>query len=384
MGGLQVEGYLTLCSNVWKAVLTPNEAKFVCAFCFEPGPHEHSVHGRMVVHERFCSLELKSQTHDHLNKSHFGVEDSQAEHKESVHFDCSDCQTDEPSVNSAGDEIKTDANNDNYSFIFPNNDEIKSKETHKPNDIGKFDSEDIESYVFLSAMDGSSNECEESESTSFVNENEEETDTSIPELSKINKVKPVRILDTRFKIRSNDVSVKELVGKQAKKVNKSGQAKYICDICGRPCFTPSALKVHRAALHGCDVEPITCEACGFVSPTKVHHAYHTKAKHSETRLICQYCGKSFSIGSSFNRHVKMHTNPSTPDVKCTICGLGLKGKARLKIHMKLHLDKQNAHKCYVCGLVFSSFIKLRSHRQVHRFIKVFDKRENVLSKIKRM
>lgn len=95
----------------------------------------------------------------------------------------------------------------------------------------------------------------------------------------------------------------------------------------------------------------------------IHYGNSTSA-----RIVCDICGKGFNQASHLYKHIQSHhsDNPDKQAKKdenksemCTICGLWLSSRYRLKLHRKCHSMEPN--KCTICGLEAPNHDALLGH-----------------------
>ncbi|XP_014249964.1 zinc finger protein 567-like [Cimex lectularius] len=150
---------------------------------------------------------------------------------------------------------------------------------------------------------------------------------------------------------------------------------HLCHICGATFKRKDHVNHHRRTVHIThrDVirelgakgeEPLTCEVCGDVKPTRHAMQVHKK-KHSKV-CLCDVCNKSFSLSSLLKEHmIKDHAEDLCT---CSICGDVMKSGHSLYLHKKKHLT---SYICDVCGKSFSLPSSLRTHMVVHSDEKPF-------------
>lgn len=94
----------------------------------------------------------------------------------------------------------------------------------------------------------------------------------------------------------------------------------------------------------------------------IHYGNSTGA-----RIVCDICGKGFLQVSHLQKHIEAH-HSDNPDKKakgenksemCTICGLWLSSRYRLKLHRKCHTMEPN--RCQECGLEAPNHDALLGH-----------------------
>lgn len=94
----------------------------------------------------------------------------------------------------------------------------------------------------------------------------------------------------------------------------------------------------------------------------IHYGNTTGAQ-----VVCDICGKGFHQVSHLNKHIEKYHNgkeeikPKEPtkSEKCTICGLWLSSRYRLKLHRKSHSMEPN--KCRTCGVIAPNHDALLGH-----------------------
>ncbi|KAK2705142.1 hypothetical protein QYM36_017251 [Artemia franciscana] len=356
---LHVEGLLSLSPEVLKATLVANKSKMVCGLCFKTESHVHSVNGTILFNSNECCIELQCQDDDNttLSDVEFKVEENNVSDNEAVASD--------------------DSDDDFPYFVKPNADEpiefsFQTREIDLSMSAGTSNIDEANHK----AVDHISIEEQFSEDLDLKNDLPKKihvlkkVDLTVDKNDKKNQIYECQKCQESYSNRN------VFINHCATHHGIPASRIFDCDICGKTCKGPHLLKLHRSSIHGIEVQPITCELCQHISPTHVHHNYHMKAKHCETPLVCHLCGKSFTIRSSFNRHIRLHNGIKTPKRLCPICGVYISRPDFLRSHIKLHTDGPNAHKCDECDAVFPSFRKLRSHRQHHRFVRVFNCRNN--------
>lgn len=109
--------------------------------------------------------------------------------------------------------------------------------------------------------------------------------------------------------------------------------------------------------------------CRFYTEEKrnVHEQLIHFGDTTKARTVCDICGKGFLQASHLHQHVKAHHSDKNamkaerPEERemCTICGLWLPNRYRLKHHRKLH--KLEPKKCDQCGLEAPSQDALLGH-----------------------
>uniref|UniRef100_A0A023EZ05 Putative c2h2-type zn-finger protein n=1 Tax=Triatoma infestans TaxID=30076 RepID=A0A023EZ05_TRIIF len=138
-----------------------------------------------------------------------------------------------------------------------------------------------------------------------------------------------------------------------------------CDICGAVFSLCSLLKSHMMKNH--DTYSCVCETCGEV--LKSGYAFYLHKRKHSTAFICYVCGKSFIHSSSLRTHMVVHSDerPWT----CDLCNKSFKLKTRLKLHEATHSDCR-PHDCLVCvGKSFKTKSALIVHNNMHRNVRPY-------------
>lgn len=85
------------------------------------------------------------------------------------------------------------------------------------------------------------------------------------------------------------------------------------------------------------------------------------------RSVCEICGRGFMQTCHLSRHMEKHHSgkdekkPKEPSKseKCTICGLWLSSRYRLKLHRKSH--SVGVNRCEICGIEAPNHDALLGH-----------------------
>lgn len=127
-----------------------------------------------------------------------------------------------------------------------------------------------------------------------------------------------------------------------------------CQICSRRFRENSKLKAHL--LTHTDERKVVCDICGKAFKTAACVRSH-KRIHSESRLTCDQCPKTFTTKSEFQRH-----KHDLQDLNCEYCSLKFNTKISLLSHLKTHSDTYGTRKhCPECSMTFPTNGKLNRH-----------------------
>lgn len=152
------------------------------------------------------------------------------------------------------------------------------------------------------------------------------------------------------------------------------QTPYKCDLCDAKFSRRDKLKAH-IMIHTCE-KPFTCDACGLNYRTKEKLNFHQQrscnnddssdSEKYKRKYSCDVCFKTFTLVSSLNTHMQLHTDDR---VICNLCGKPYATEKKLKEHqLKVHYKKPNQGKeflCNICAKQYSTKIVLQRHILSH-------------------
>ncbi|XP_055543700.1 gastrula zinc finger protein XlCGF57.1-like [Wyeomyia smithii] len=145
-----------------------------------------------------------------------------------------------------------------------------------------------------------------------------------------------------------------------------GEKPFVCDLCGKEFSQKTILEAH----HSTHVQEknYCCPVCAkrFKSGKllKLHETRHTRSvqvKTSVDAVECDVCHKVYSSKISLRSHKQMHSDAK---ILCTFCGKSFKVRAHLKVHLRSH-TKEQPYECGVCHKKFGYETSLRTHRLIH-------------------
>jgi KRAB domain-containing zinc finger protein len=143
-----------------------------------------------------------------------------------------------------------------------------------------------------------------------------------------------------------------------------------CDHCGKTFFKKYQLRTHLFSVHIYEnAEPTfkcSFESCdkAYVNEARLKH--HIKYTHLETKLICEYCTKTFSRRDALEEHTKIHTRKPEDRFKCEICGHFIADIKTFKKHVKNHATESLDNSCHYCGKKSPNLNALKRHiKYVH-------------------
>ncbi|XP_038566957.1 zinc finger protein 574 isoform X2 [Micropterus salmoides] len=143
-----------------------------------------------------------------------------------------------------------------------------------------------------------------------------------------------------------------------------------CDLCGHRCMTQEGLDLHRLSHTGqtplkCPVRPCRRRFTSN-SALEEHVLAHFQGTLSKSknrpRFRCQICHKEFSYNSTFQVHMRTHTDERP--FECTTCGKRFRQLPHLQDHERIHSGLR-PFCCWICGKSFSVAARLTEHARTH-------------------
>ncbi|XP_046893768.1 zinc finger protein 574 isoform X1 [Hypomesus transpacificus] len=143
-----------------------------------------------------------------------------------------------------------------------------------------------------------------------------------------------------------------------------------CDLCGHRCMTQEGLDLHRLSHTGqtplkCPLSPCRRRfaSSSALAEHVLAHCQGTLAKgRTARRFHCQICGKDFAYTSTFNVHMRIHTDERP--FGCPTCGKRFRQLPHLQDHERIHSGLR-PFCCWVCGKSFSVAARLTEHARIH-------------------
>ncbi|XP_055626386.1 fez family zinc finger protein 2-like [Toxorhynchites rutilus septentrionalis] len=137
------------------------------------------------------------------------------------------------------------------------------------------------------------------------------------------------------------------------------QNEWLCKIgdCQYTIESRDLLVRHKNEVHHCCV----CDICGIVLKNKYSLDVHVRRHRGETRFDCEYCPSSFHTSQEHKLHLGL-VHVAGEYVKCDICGLGFRNSVCLKRHLKSHSNVRN-YKCPHCDMAFKTTMHLHRHKE---------------------
>jgi len=140
---------------------------------------------------------------------------------------------------------------------------------------------------------------------------------------------------------------------------------HICSECSASFSNSLLLHGHKRRLH--DEKTLKCDQCSMMFATQNLKNNHTKVKHVKAKdKVCPYCGEAFEHPTTFEAHVKRHTDDR--QYSCETCGKAFLIEVHLKNHIKRHILPI---RCELCTKGFTRNSYLQDHiRKVHEGLEV--------------
>lgn len=142
--------------------------------------------------------------------------------------------------------------------------------------------------------------------------------------------------------------------------NESRAKVFTCQLCKRRYTTRAALNSHCKGVHEKTVEH-TCNICGRGFSLKCNLNDHMRIHTGERKYVCEICGSAFVQWASLFYHKYSH---SENRLSCSYCDKTFKNPNHLRSHINVHTGKIK-YICEVCGKEFKKRETLRSHKSVH-------------------
>uniref|UniRef100_A0A1Q3G1A8 Putative c2h2-type zn-finger protein n=1 Tax=Culex tarsalis TaxID=7177 RepID=A0A1Q3G1A8_CULTA len=128
--------------------------------------------------------------------------------------------------------------------------------------------------------------------------------------------------------------------------------------------TKDELLRHKKEMHS----KYVCDICGLVLKHKYTLEVHLRRHKGESKYPCQYCRTAYFTSNELKLHMSV-VHLSLVDFQCNDCGLAFKNKKSLLLHARTH-SEQRSYQCEECDMSFKTSAHLRRHHNnVHRAIK---------------
>lgn len=136
--------------------------------------------------------------------------------------------------------------------------------------------------------------------------------------------------------------------------------------CSEAYATKDDLLGHKKEIHS----KYVCDICGLVLKHKYTLEVHLRRHNGNSKYPCRYCDTSYFTANELKLHVTVvHFNAA--EFQCNECGLAFKNKKSLSLHKRTH-SEQRSFPCDECNMTFkTSALLRRHHNSIHRGIKFY-------------
>ncbi|XP_055617846.1 gastrula zinc finger protein XlCGF57.1-like [Toxorhynchites rutilus septentrionalis] len=151
------------------------------------------------------------------------------------------------------------------------------------------------------------------------------------------------------------------------------EKKFSCEVCLKLFKSSKSLKLHlvrhvRIEKPKQETDPLECDVCHKFYSSKISLRSH-KQMHSDTKIACTFCGKSFKILAHLKVHLRSHTKEQP--YECGECHKKFGYESSLKTHQLVH-SNERPYKCDLCNVSFRQLNHLKGHRFLHSGEKPFE------------
>jgi len=157
--------------------------------------------------------------------------------------------------------------------------------------------------------------------------------------------------------------------KQKCEFEKTGELKYVCEMCGRAFGTVHQQCSHRSQCSGKGkVKNKKCphENCDYITRTRIELDNHVRQYHLNLPMIkdhiCNHCGKAYNLLYQLKKHIKSVHLEIKPFI-CPECGKAFARKDKLQDHIDLHKGLFK-YKCPFCQKGLNNSGALCNHKRI--------------------
>lgn len=136
---------------------------------------------------------------------------------------------------------------------------------------------------------------------------------------------------------------------------------YSCQFCNYRCISLDELGAH-ASICKRSKDKYVCNVCGEIFERAQVLSHHFRQKHQKPALICNICGCPCVSETALTCHYKKHEPKA---FSCDVCDAEYDNAVALNNHLKTHTTTL-LYACNKCGTGFSSTSEISVHlRTVH-------------------
>lgn len=138
----------------------------------------------------------------------------------------------------------------------------------------------------------------------------------------------------------------------------------VCPDCG-VLIAPHRLNAHIKTKH-VKTQPFKCDLCGIMLKTKSSVLIHMRIVHLNYRFKCTECDETFRLPFNRNCHLRKAHTDKYGLFQCSYCEYSTHSKSHLKRHTKAHQGlASRTYKCNQCSLSFYMSYHLKEHMATH-------------------
>ncbi|XP_065074078.1 zinc finger protein 271-like [Ochlerotatus camptorhynchus] len=205
-------------------------------------------------------------------------------------------------------------------------------------------------------------DTEDCSETFFITECEENSQSELQSSKQKSKTRMLQCPFCEYRTTSNEMFQHH----RDRHENPNDENPWKCSFakCSEAYATKEDLLKHKKEMHS----KYVCDICGMVLKHKYTLELHLRRHKGDSKYPCQYCSTSYFTSNELKLHMSViHLNVT--DFLCNDCGLAFKNKKSLALHEKTH-SEQRSFPCDECNMAFKTSAHLRRHHNnVHRAIK---------------
>lgn len=138
--------------------------------------------------------------------------------------------------------------------------------------------------------------------------------------------------------------------------------KCVCTVCNKRYSSRTQLEIHKRTMH-VPQEKAKCSECGIVVKSKAHLKIHMWRSHTARKqnFLCHLCPASFKVQSYLADHLKnVHSNNALDTFSCSDCDFTCSSLKYLRSHMcRVHRGRR--YPCPHCQKAFTLAPNMKRH-----------------------